>query len=122
MAPPAPRRRFPIVRVTLAVVLVVVLIAGYFVFVSTAKHPPDGFLYTEDSLTVHVLRYLHWTEANGQISGYWSIAEVKGAGKPTYGTGDLTGMQNGNEISLTFHPNFGDGTDTGTLENDVLTL
>ncbi len=119
--PSALRRRFPIVRVILLTVLALVLIAGYFIF--TVKHP-DEFLNSEDTLTVHVLRYLHWTEANGQINGYWSIAEVKGNEKPTYSSGNLTGAQSNNEISLTFHANIDavDYTDTGTLDGDTLTL
>jgi hypothetical protein len=77
---------------------------------------------TEDMPSLHVLRYLHWTEADGRLTGYWTIAEAKNDGKPSYGGGTLMGTHNGASISITFYPNFGDGTSTGTIENDVLTL
>lgn len=113
--PPAPRRRFPIVRVILFIFLALVLIAGYFILTAKSSY---GFLNSEDTLTVHVLRYLNWTESNGQINGYWSIAEVQGNKKPVYGNGSLVGTHNGNAISITF----GSYTDTGTLDGDTLTL
>lgn len=117
---PPQRKRSPWLIIVLLIGLVLVLVTGYFLLFP-AKHPPDGYMNTEDGLTAHALRYLKWTEANGQINGYWSIAEVKNNAKPDYGSGALTGIHNGNQISLTFYPNFGD-TSTGTLENDVLTL
>jgi hypothetical protein len=119
-APPQ-RKRSPWLIIVLLIGLALVLVAGYFLLFPT-KHPPDGYMNTEDGSVAHVLRYLHWTEADGRLTGYWTIAEAKNDGKPTYDGGTLMGTHNGASISLTFYPNFGDGTNTGTLDNDILTL
>jgi len=118
----SPRRRFPVVRVILFIVLSLVLIAGYFVF--TAKPPPDGYMNSEDGSSLHILRFLKWVENSGQISGYWSLAEVKGNARPTYSNGTLTGTHSGSSISVTFDAGtMGISyTDTGTLEGNALSL
>ncbi len=76
---------------------------------------------TEENVTIHVVRYMHWTEVNGQMSGSWSIAEARGNEKPFYGSGDLTGLQNGTALSLTAHevPGTPAYTDTGTLDGNT---
>jgi hypothetical protein len=111
-----------LIIIVLLIVVVAAVIIGYFVF--TAKPPPDGYMNREDSLSSHALRYLHWSEVNGQVSGYWTIAEVKSVdAKPIYGTGAIKGSHSGNIFNLMFYyPNGGSEASTAILDNNTLTL
>lgn len=123
-APMPPQRKRSTWKTLLIIVSLIALVSaviiGYFVF--TAKPPPDGYMNTEYGLESQALRYLHWTETNGQISGYWSIAEVRSVNaKPDYGSGAIKGSRSGNMLSLMFYPSDGVPS-TGILENNTLTL
>lgn len=112
-----------LIIIVLLIALVAAIITGYFVFFPT-KPPPDGYMNTEYGLSAQVLRYLHWSEVNGQVDGYWSVAEVKSVGaKPIYQVGAIKGSHSGNIFNLMFYyPDGSSGPSTAILNGNILTL
>ncbi|HLZ59058.1 MAG TPA: hypothetical protein VKR06_19110 [Ktedonosporobacter sp.] len=82
-------------------------------------HTIDGYMNADNQ----GVRYLKWTESNGQLSGQWSSATIDSfSTKINYLNGALTGIHNGTSISLTLKLTVLEVAATGTLDNGTLTL
>ena len=80
--------------------------------------PVDGYMRTASD-SIHFYR---WTEANGIISGTWTIGIVQN-GKSQFLSGHLSGIHNGEQISLTLDGVPGaKATASGTIKDRVITL
>jgi hypothetical protein len=83
----------------------------------TPTPTPDGYLRSDDT----GVRWLQWTEANGQITGLWNTSTLQN-GKIIYTNGALSGTHNGDNISLIMKYLGQEVAATGTLKNNVLSL
>lgn len=79
--------------------------------------PVDGYIRTTDDS----VRFLKWSEANGQINGLWSAATIQN-GQPVYQNGALTGTHSGENVTLTMKYLMQEAAATGTLKGNILSL
>lgn len=85
----------------------------------TPTPTPDGYLQTDDTGVV----WVHWIEANSQLSGTWSTAQLE-SGQIAYHDFGLTGIHNEQTgaISITITVLGISTVMSGTLKGGVLNL